>query len=98
MIVFVATPLETVALPVPPTVPVPDCLARAITVVLSELTVFPAASVIVAVRTRLAPEVRSAVEPVRAISAAAPWTTVKAPSEPEVRPAAVASIVTGPAS
>ena len=36
------------------------------------------------------------VEPVSAIWAAAPWTTVKAPRVPVVRPAAVASIVTEP--
>ena len=58
----------------------------------------PAASWIVAVSTRVAPEVRFAVEPVSAIWAAAPWTTVKAPSVPVVSPAAVASIVTEPAS
>ena len=34
----------------------------------------------------------------RAIWAAAPWTTVKAPSVPVVSPAAVASIVTEPTS
>ena len=38
------------------------------------------------------------VEPVRAIWVAAPWTTVKAPRVPVVRPAEVASIVTEPAS
>ena len=58
----------------------------------------PAASLIVAVSTRVAPEVRLAVEPVRTMSAAAPWTTVKAPRVPVVRPAEVASIVTEPAS
>ena len=58
----------------------------------------PAASLSVAVRTRVAPEVRLAVEPVRAMSAAAPWTTVKAPRVPVVRPAEVASIVTEPTS
>ena len=67
------------------------------TVELSEVTVLPAASWIVAVSTRVAPEVRSAVEPLSAIWAAAPWTTVNAPSVPVVNPAAVASIVTGPA-
>ena len=44
VIVLVATPFETVALPVPDTVPAPDCLANAIAVELSERTVFPAAS------------------------------------------------------
>ena len=67
-----------------------------ITVVLSAVTVLPAASWIVAVRTRVAPEVRLVVAPVRTMSAAAPWTTVKAPRVPVVSPAAVASIVTEP--
>ena len=98
VIVFVATPLEAVALPVPLTVPAPEALAKATTVVLSEVTVLPAASLSVAVRTRVAPEVRSAVEPVRRMSAAGPWTTVKAPSVPVVSPVEVASIVTEPAS
>ena len=80
------------------TVPAPEALAKVTTVVLSEVTVLPAASWIVAVSTRVAPEVRLAVEPVSTISAAAPWTTVKAPSVPVVRPAAVASIVTEPTS
>ena len=96
VIVLVATPPEAVALPVPLTVPVPDALANAITVVLSEVTVFPAASLTVAVSTRVVPEARSAVDPLRTMSAAAPWTTVKAPRVPVVRPAAVASIVTEP--
>ena len=67
VIVLVATPLAAVALPVPVTVPAPDCLAKATTVELSEVTVFPAASWIVAVSTRVAPEVRFVVEPVSAI-------------------------------
>ena len=96
MIVFVATPLAAVAVPVPVTVPAPDCLAKVTTVVLSAVTVLPAASWIVAVRTRVAPEVRLVVAPVSAIWAAAPWTTVKAPRVPVVSPAAVASIVTEP--
>ena len=50
-------------MPVPVTVPAPDCLAKVTTVVLSAVTVLPAASWIVAVRTRVAPEVRLAVEP-----------------------------------
>ena len=62
------------------------------------MTVLPAASLIVAVRTRVAPEVRLVVAPVRTMSAAAPWTTVKAPRVPVVSPAAVASIVTEPTS
>ena len=98
VIVFVATPPAAVAVPVPVTVPAPDCLAKVTTVVLSEVTVLPAASWIVAVSTRVAPEVRLAVEPVSAIWAAAPWTTVNAPSVPVVSPAAVASIVTEPTS
>ena len=98
VIVFVATPLAAVAVPVPVTVPAPDCLAKVTTVVLSAVTVFPAASWIVAVRTRVAPEVRLAVDPLSVIWAAAPWTTVKAPSVPVVSPAAVASIVTEPTS
>ena len=87
VIVLVATPLAAVALPVPVTVPAPEALAKVTTVVLSEVTVLPAASWIVAVRTRVAPEVRLVVEPVSTIWAAAPWTTVKAPSVPVVRPA-----------
>ena len=45
-----------VALPVPLTVPAPEALAKAITVALSEVTVLPAASWIVAVRSRVAPK------------------------------------------
>ena len=86
VIVLVATPPAAVALPVPDTVPAPDAFAKEMTVVLSEVTVLPAASSIVAVRTRVAPDVRSAVEPVRTMSAAAPWTTLNAPSVPVVRP------------
>ena len=97
VIVLVATPSAAVALPVPLTVPAPEACANAITVELSEVTVLPAASSIVAVRTRVAPEARSAVEPVSTMSAAAPWTTSKEARVPVVSPAAVASIVTGPA-
>ena len=86
VMVLVATPLAAVAVPVPVTVPAPDCLAKVTTVVLSAVTVLPAASWIVAVSTRVAPEVRLVVAPVSAIWAAAPWTTVKAPSVPVVRP------------
>ncbi len=57
VIVLVATPLEAVALPVPVTVPAPEALAKATTVELSEVTVLPAASWIVAVKTRVAPDV-----------------------------------------
>ena len=98
VIVFVATPLAAVAVPVPVTVPAPDCLANVTTVVLSAVTVLPAASWIVAVSTRVAPEVRFVVEPLSTICVAAPWTTVKEPSVPVVRPAAVASMMTGPTS
>ena len=94
---FVATPSVTVALPVPVTVPAPDALANATTVVSSLVTVLPAASLRVAVSARAAPEVRLAVEPVRTISAAAPWTTTKL-SVPVVRPLAVASMFTVPSS
>ena len=50
MIVFVATPPAAVALPVPVTVPAPDALLKATSVELSVVTVLPAASWIVAVR------------------------------------------------
>ena len=96
VIVLVATPLAAVAVPVPVTVPEPEAFVKLTTVVLSPVTVLPAASWIVAVRTRVAPEVRLAVEPVRTMSAAAPWTTVKEPSVPVVRPVAVACMTTGP--
>ena len=69
-----------------------------IDVELSLVIVFPAASCTVAVRSRVPPEVRSLVAPESATWAAAPWTTVKAPRVPVVRPAAVASIVTEPTS
>ena len=98
MIVLVATPLAAVAVPVPVTVPAPDCLAKLTTVVLSEVTVLPAASWIVAVSTRVAPEVRLVVAPRERDLAAAPWTTVKAPSVPVVSPPAVASMTTEPTS
>ena len=97
MIVFVATPLAAVTLPVPLTVPAPEAFAKSITVELSEVTVFPAASRIVAVRTRVEPEVRSAVEPDRSIDAAAPWTTSKLMLS-STRPVAPAWIVIAPAS
>ena len=64
VIVLVATPATAVSLPVPVTVPAPEALAKATTVVLSEVTVLPAASWIVAVSTRVAPEVRLVVAPV----------------------------------
>ena len=56
--VFVATPAVAVSVPVPVTVPAPEALAKVTTVVLSAVTVLPAASWIVAVRTRVAPETR----------------------------------------
>ena len=77
--------------------PAPDACANAITVELSAVTVLPAASLIVAVRTLVAPDARSAVEPVRTMSALAPWTTLNGPSVPDESPAEVASIVTAPA-
>ena len=94
---FVATPLEAVAVPRPVTVPGPPVFANVTTVELSEVTALPAASRIVAVSVWFAPD---AVEPesVSWIWVAAPWTTVNAPSVPVVRPPAVASIVTEPAS
>ena len=93
---LVATPLEAVAFPSPVTVPGPPVFAKATTVALSPVAVLPAASLIVAVSVWLSPE---AVEPewVSSICAPGPWTTVKAPRVPVVSPAAVASIVTGPA-
>ena len=72
VIVFVAIPAVAVALPVPVTVPAPEALVNATTVLLSPVTVLPAASWTVAVSTRVAPEARSAVEPVSAIWLAAP--------------------------
>ena len=98
MIVLVATPATAVSFPVPVTVPAPEALANATTVALSLVTVLPAASWIVAVSSRVAPEVRLVVAPVSTMSAAAPWTTVKAPRVPVVRPAEVASMVTEPTS
>ena len=96
--VLVATPLAAVAVPVPVTVPAPDCLEKVTTVVLSPVTVLPAASWIVAVRTRVAPEVRLVVAPLSAIWVAAPWTTVKEPRVPVVSPVAAACMTTGPTS
>src|SRR3989304_4898801 len=61
--VLVATPFATVAAPVPATVPVPDCLAKVTEVALSVTTTLPFASLRVAVRTRVAPEVKSAAVP-----------------------------------
>ena len=67
MTVLVATPATAVSVPSPVTVPAPESLAKVTTLVLSEVTVLPAASWIVAVRARVAPELRSAVAPVNAI-------------------------------
>ena len=91
---LVATPPAAVALPSPVTVPAPPVFAKATTVELSEVTVLPAASRIVAVNVWLSPE---AVEPewVSSIWVAAPWTTVKAARVPVVSPAALASMVDG---
>ena len=73
---LVATPPEAVALPSPVTVPTPPVFAKVTEVVLSAVTVLPAASSIVAVSVWLSPD---AVElgSVSSIVAAAPWTTVK---------------------
>ena len=75
MIVFVATPLDAVAVPKPVAVPAPEAFAKVTTVELSPVTTLPAASLIVAVRTFDAPEV---VVPSLAsvICEAAPWTIV----------------------
>ena len=67
VIVLVATPATAVAVPAPVTVPTPDCLAKVTTVELSLLTVLPAASWIVAVSTRVAPDMRLVVAPLSAI-------------------------------
>ena len=70
-------PFDAVAFARPVTVPGPPVFAKATEVVLSEVTVLPAASSIVAVSVWLSPE---AAEPDSSswIRAAAPWTTVKA--------------------
>ena len=64
-------PIEAVALPSPVTVPAPPIFAKATEVVLSEVTVLPAASSIVAVSVWLSPE---AVEP-----DSSSWIRVAAP-------------------
>src|SRR2546428_366748 len=56
--VLVATPFNAVAAPSPLTFPAPPSLAKVTTRVLFDATVFPAASLIVAVSTRSAPEAR----------------------------------------
>ena len=96
MIVLDAKPATTVSFPVPVTVPAPEAVANATTVELSPVTVLPAASLIVAVSTRVAPAVRLVVAPVRTMSAAAACTIVK-PSVPSVSPPEVASSEIAPA-
>ena len=91
-----ATPLAAVSVPSPVTVPEPPVLANATTVELSEVTVFPAASWIVAVSVFVAPEALDP-EASRSIVVAVPWTTENTVLS-EVRPAAVAVIVSAPAS
>src|SRR5207244_13138834 len=100
VIVSVATPADAVADPRPVTVPVPALLAN---VTLRELSapvvkVLPLTSWIVAVRTRVVPAVKSAVEPLRANLFAAPATTVNVIGfpAPAANPAADALIVTVP--
>ncbi len=75
--VFVATPAEADAVPRPPTEPEPAVCANVTVVVLSEVTVLPAASFTVAVTSRFEPEARSAVEPVTTIEAGTPGSIVK---------------------
>src|SRR6266446_4851120 len=100
VIVSVATPADAVADPRPVTVPVPALLAN---VTLRELsapvvTVLPLTSWIVAVRTRVVPAVKSAVEPLTASLFAAPATTVNVIGfpAPAAKPPADALIVTVP--
>ena len=70
-----ATPAAAVAVPSPATVPLPETWAKVTTVVLSEVTVLPAASRMVAVSPFEAPDV---VVPlwVSWSAAGAPWTIV----------------------
>ena len=72
---LVATPLEAVAVPRPVTVPAPPVFAKVTTVALSLVTVFPFASLIVAVSVCALP---ATVEPLSAnvISVAGPWVYV----------------------
>ena len=65
---------------------------------LSPVTVFPSASWIVAVMTRVPPEVRLAVELVTRSGSAAPGTTVKLARVPVVRPTGRGLMVTVPTS
>ena len=94
--VLVATPAEAVEPPRPESEPLPAVWAKVTVVVLSVAIVLPAASWMVAVRTRLAPELRLAVEPLIAIFVGVPGSTVKVVVS-AVRPAAVAWIVIEPA-
>ena len=72
---LVATPFEAVAVPSPVTVAAPPVFANVTTVELSEVTVFPFASSIVAVRVCALP---ATVEPLSAsvIWVAGPWVYV----------------------
>src|SRR5437016_5128687 len=84
----------------PVTVPLPAVFANVTLSVLSApvVTVLPLTSWIVAVRTRVVPAVKSAVEPLRANLFAAPATTVNVIGfpAPAANPAADALIVTVP--
>jgi hypothetical protein len=77
--VMVATPPDAVELPSPLTEPLPEGWLNVTLALLSapEVTVFPAASRIVAWSVRDAPEASAAVDPVRAIWLAEPKVTVK---------------------
>ncbi len=94
--VFAATPDEAVEKPRPEREPPPAVCAKVTVVVLSETTVLPALSCTVAVRTRLAPEVRFAVEPPITTFAGVPGSTVNV-VESAVTLAALAWIVIEPA-
>jgi hypothetical protein len=65
--VFVATPLDAIAVPKPVTTPVPAVFANVTDVELSLVTVFPAASLIVAVNPRVDPDTKSTVDPVKSM-------------------------------
>src|SRR5712691_2631346 len=95
--VLVAIPADAVAVPSPPTLPVPLVFVKLTEVVLSLLSRLPAASRTSTVSVRVLPEARSPVELVKVRWSAAPGTIVKVvvpePSEP-----APAVIVIGPAS
>ena len=93
-----ATPAVAVSEPSPVTVPAPPDLAKSTLVVLSLVSVLPAPSLSVAVRTRVAPESRLVAEPERTTWATEPGTTVKVSVLLSERPLALAVIVTLPAS